>query len=173
MKKYLKNNLFSLIENEYTMNYSYLRNFLLKLTHDDKLSEDIVQEVFSRLLKNPETILEVQYMKSWLVSIAKNILIDHYRKKNPTLFKDGEVIGELLVDNLHPEAKMLNREVITTSLANLTHDEKTLFLAREYYGYSYDEISSLMGVPVNTIKSRLFRVRKKLLLNLERGEKDG
>lgn len=73
MKKYFRKDTFSLIEKEYTMNYSYLKNFLVKLTNDQNLAEDVVQEVFSRLLKEPEKILEVQYIKSWLVSVCLKI----------------------------------------------------------------------------------------------------
>ncbi|PFG05289.1 RNA polymerase sigma factor [Bacillus sp. es.034] len=170
MKKYFRKDTFSLIEKEYTMNYSYLKNFLVKLTNDQNLAEDVVQEVFSRLLKEPEKILEVQYIKSWLVSVSKNILIDHYRKKKPHLLDEVDLMENLLEDHLTPEKITMRKEIFDNVLSNISKEEKTIFLAKEYYGYKYEEISSLMGLPISTIKSRLFRVRKKILSTLERGE---
>jgi RNA polymerase sigma-70 factor, ECF subfamily len=163
----------NVIEEEYEKNYSYLKHFLLKLTRDEQLSEDIIQEVFSRMLRNPEKILEVKYIRTWLVSVAKNLVIDHYRKKKPSLMEDGEIISDLLVDTSNPEGLMIQKETIFNALSNIPKLDKTIFLAKEHYGYKYDEIASLLDMPVSSIKSRLFRVRKKILANLERGESDG
>lgn len=168
----MKNNIFRMIEDEYKMNYSYLKNFLLKLTRDENLSEDIVQEVFTKLINDPEKLLEIKYTKSWLVSVAKNTLIDHFRKKSPTLLKDDDIVNDLLVDNMDPETKILNNEIIKMSLNKLTIDERNLFLAREYYGYSYEDISVLLDLPATTIKSRLFRIRKKIVQHYEGRGKD-
>ncbi|MEB3752711.1 RNA polymerase sigma factor [Geobacillus icigianus] len=75
---------FSLIEDVYKEHYLYLKRFLLKITSDEKLIEDVIQEVFSKMLLNPEKILEVKYIRSWLMVSTRNLLIDHFRKKSRT-----------------------------------------------------------------------------------------
>ncbi|WP_245698248.1 RNA polymerase sigma factor [Sporosarcina ureilytica] len=73
-----KNNPFYLIEEIYNEHYRYLKNFLIGLTKSDEIADDIIQELFAKILMTPTRILEVNYMKSWLVKCAKNTLIDYY-----------------------------------------------------------------------------------------------
>lgn len=84
-----ENNPLEIIERIYKAHYVYLHNFLMGLTKDDELADEIIQELFAKLLLQPQMIQDVGYMKSWLVKSAKNTLIDHYRKKTPDLLDGG------------------------------------------------------------------------------------
>lgn len=162
-------NPFSSIEREYKENYHYLKRFLIKLTRDEFIAEDIIQEVFSKLLKSPDKIYEVNHIRSWLTINAKNALIDYMRKKKPNLLNENDVISELLIDNVDPETTVLNSSTLEEVFKRLTKLDKTIFIAKEYYGYKYDEISTLVSKPTSTIKTRLFRM-KKLMIELRKGE---
>ncbi|MBD8069599.1 RNA polymerase sigma factor [Bacillus sp. PS06] len=151
------------IEEIYNEHYSYLRNFLIGLTKDDAIADDIIQELFSKILVNPTSVFKVKYMKSWLVQGAKNTLLDHYKKKKPELFKDEKIIESLLIDNHTPEVKMLINNQLETILGQLSTTDKAIILAKEYYGYNYQEISELLNLPLSTLKTRVFRLRKQMI----------
>ncbi|ANB57242.1 RNA polymerase sigma factor, sigma-70 family protein [Anoxybacillus sp. B7M1] len=161
---------FSLIEDVYKKHYLYLKRFLLKITSDEKLIEDVIQEVFSKMLLNPEKILEVKYIRSWLMVSTRNLLIDHFRKKKPHLLNDEEVITDLLITDLSPEKNLLLKSSIDDILKDLSKADKTLLLAKEYYGYTYEEISVLLNIPISTIKSRIFRLKKRLISRIHRSD---
>ncbi|WP_010095567.1 sigma factor [Ornithinibacillus scapharcae] len=69
------------LEKIYQENFHYLSSYLINLTSNKQLTEDIIQETFLKLLKSPEKIKQVSYIRSWLVVNVRNTLIDHYRKK--------------------------------------------------------------------------------------------
>lgn len=152
-----------IIEEVYNEHYLYLRNFLIGLTKSDELADDIIQELFAKILVTPTRILKVNYMKSWLVKSAKNTLIDYYRKKKPELLGDESIIESLLIDNFTPEVNVIINEELDTILKELSTTDKAIILAKEYYGYNYQEISELFNIPVSTLKSRVFRMRKSMI----------
>lgn len=154
---------FELIEEVYNEHYRYLRHFLIGLTKSDEVADDIIQELFTKILATPTRILQVNYMKSWLVKSAKNTLIDHYRKKKFEVLSDENVIESLLIDNFTPEVKMMINNELETILNQLSTTDKAIILAKEYYGYNYQEISELLDLPVPTLKSKVFRLRKKMI----------
>lgn len=158
-----KNKPLEYIEEVYNEHYRYLRNFLIGLTKSDAIADDIIQELFTKILMTPTKIFEVNYMKSWLVKSAKNTLIDYYRKKKPELLSDENVIESLLIDNYTPEVSALMSSEIETVLNQFSTEDKAIMLAKEYYGYRYEEISELLNIPVSTLKSRVFRMRKSIV----------
>lgn len=154
---------FSYIEKVYRENYLYLKRFLIKLTSDEHLSEDIIQETFSKILRSPERLKEVTYVRSWLVVNVKNSLIDFHRKKYPNLLQNEECIVKLLIENDNPEKSFLVKSSIQALLNELSEEEQTIFLLKEYYGFKYEEISSIVSMPIGTVKVKLFRLKKNLL----------
>ena len=153
---------FKVIEDLYKEHYVYLKRMLFRLTKSEELCDDIIQDVFAKILKNPSMILEVTYMKSWLVKATKNTLLNYYKKKKPALLKEEYSIENLLINNVSAEDEMLLNKQLQSVLSNLSSLDKTILLAKVYYGYSYEEISDLLDIPVPTLKSKVFRLRKQL-----------
>lgn len=151
-----------LIEEIYKEHYVYLRNFLRGLTKNDDFADDIIQELFAKILVKPSSILDVTYMKSWLVKGVKNTLLDHYKKKTPELLMDENIIENILIDNQTPEIKAMINDQIQSILGDLSSKDKAILLAKIHYGYDYQEISELLNTPVSTLKSKVFRMRKRL-----------
>ncbi|MEK4425815.1 RNA polymerase sigma factor [Solibacillus sp. FSL K6-1523] len=157
-----KMNPFEAIEEIYIAYYPYLRNYLLKLTKDEGVADDIIQELFSKILKDPAKISQVQHMKSWLIKASKNTLLDYYKKKKPELLHDENLIEDLLVNYQTPESKAVMDAQIEAVLKNLSKRDRSIVLAKFYYGYSYEEISELLNISISTIKSTVFRIRKQM-----------
>ncbi|GIN57264.1 RNA polymerase sigma factor [Lederbergia ruris] len=158
----LNQNPFGVIEGLYKEHYTYLRHFLIGLTKSDELADDIIQELFAKMLTDPAKTQQVTHMKSWLVKAAKNTFLDHYRKKKPELLYDESVIESLLIENQTPESKMMIQFQIKTALGHLSTQDQAIFLAKFHYGYHYQEISTLLDIPVPTLKSKIFRMRKQM-----------
>ncbi|WP_339264455.1 RNA polymerase sigma factor [Solibacillus sp. FSL W7-1472] len=152
-----------LIEEIYNEHYAYLRNFLIGLTKSDVIADDIIQDFFTKILVSPSIVTEVKYMRSWLITGVKNTLLDYYKKKKPELLQDENIIETLLVDNYTPEVSATINNELETILGKLSTSEKAIIIAKEYYGYDYNEISNLLNIPVSTIKSKVFRMRKRMI----------
>lgn len=152
-----------LIEEIYNEHYAYLRNFLIGLTKSDEMADDIIQDFFTKILVSPSVVTEVNYMRSWLITGVKNTLLDFYKKKKPELLQDENIIETLLVDNYTPEVSATINNEIEAILGKLSTTEKAIIIAKEYYGYDYNEISNLLNIPVSTIKSIVFRMRKRMI----------
>ncbi|UUI05456.1 RNA polymerase sigma factor [Oceanobacillus jeddahense] len=140
-----------------------LRNFLIGLTKSDEIADEIIQELFSKILVTPTIVYKVDYMKSWLARGAKNTLLDYYKKKKPVLLHDENVIESLLIDHRTPEKDVIINERLETVLGKLSDTDKAIMLAKEYYGYNYQEISELLNLPISTLKSKVFRMRKQMI----------
>ena len=149
-----------LIEEIYNEHYAYLRNFLIGLTKSDVIADDIIQDFFTKILVS---LTEVKYMRSWLITGVKNTLLDYYKKKKPDLFQDENIIETLLVDSYTPEVSTTINSELETILGKLSTTEKAIIIAKEYYGYDYNEISELLNIPVSAIKSQVFRMRKRMI----------
>ncbi|MGG3625464.1 RNA polymerase sigma factor [Bacillus gobiensis] len=153
---------FEVIEDIYNKHYQYLLNFLLSFTSDKQLAEDIIQEVFSKMLLQPEKVLLINNFKSFLVRSAKNRLIDHFRKKKPSLFKDDQEIENLMVDH-YSTKQFVEFSEINEILLKLPSKYSIVIIARDYHGYSYQEISDFLDISLVNVKSRIFRARKLFL----------
>ncbi|WP_077604949.1 RNA polymerase sigma factor [Oceanobacillus sojae] len=158
-----KINPLEMIEEIYNEHYAYLKNFLIGLTKSDEIADDIIQELFSKILINPTSVYKVDYMKSWLTRGAKNTLLDYYKKKKPALLHNDRVIESLLIDNHTPEVDFMIHDRLESALGRLSDTDKAIILAKEYYGYNYQEISELLNLPISTLKSKVFRMRKQMI----------
>lgn len=79
------------------------------------------------------------------------------------MLQDENIIETLLVDNYTPEVSATINNELETILGKLSTSEKAIIIAKEYYGYDYNEISNLLNIPVSTIKSKVFRMRKRMI----------
>src|SRR5690625_1033200 len=161
--KYMNNKPLKIIEQMYNAHYSYLRNYLIGFTRSDGEADDVIQELFSNIIKNPEGIVGVENIREWLVVSARNIFLYLSKKRQPELLKDEKVMEHLLISNHAPEAEVMIKDQLEIYLNRMSTTDRAIFMAKEYYGYQYDEISGLLNIPVSTLKSRIFRIRKKMI----------
>jgi RNA polymerase sigma factor (sigma-70 family) len=146
---------------------SRLRNFIRRRVPNEADVEDLLQEVLSELVEAARLLKPIDYVTGWLFRVARNRITDFFRKKRPENFTDAALAddeGELaeLEDLLpSPEAgpeALYVRSVLLgelkSALAELSTDQREVFLAHELEGRSFKEMAAETGVGVNTLLSR-------------------
>jgi len=146
---------------------SRLRNFIRRRVPDPRDAEDVLQDVFYRLVEANRLLMPIDHVTGWLFRVARNRITDLFRKKTPELFSDTAVEseeGELLqIEDLlpspdaGPEAVYLRNvllDELELALDELPEDQREVFIAHELEGRSFKELAAETGVSVNTLLSR-------------------
>ena len=144
-----------------------LRNFIRKRVPNEADVEDLLQDVFYELVEANRLLMPIEHMTGWLFRVARNRIIDLWRKKKPETFSDSAVEdedGELLqLEELlpspeaGPEALYVRGvllEELELALDELPDEQREVFVAHELEGRSFKELSAETGVSVNTLLSR-------------------
>ncbi|HXW15525.1 MAG TPA: RNA polymerase sigma factor [Terriglobia bacterium] len=145
-----------------------LRNFIRKRVLDESEAEDILQEVFYELVQAYRLMKPVEQVGAWLFRVARNRIIDRFRKRRPQVVSSdappseeaGEVFSweDLLPSpDASPEAAYA-REVlldeIDAALDELPEEQREVFVAHELEGRSFNDLAAATGLSVNTLLSR-------------------
>lgn len=149
---------------------SRLRNFIRRRVADPADAEDILQEVFYKLVEANRLLMPIDHVTGWLFRVARNRITDLWRKEKPETFSDAAVEdehGELLqLEDLlpspdaGPEALYARRvlldelELALDELPDEPYGQREIFVAHELEGRSFKELSTESGVSVNTLLSR-------------------
>jgi RNA polymerase sigma factor (sigma-70 family) len=145
---------------------SRLRNFIRRRVPDPGDAEDILQDVFYRLVEANRLLMPIEHVTGWLFRVARNRITDLFRKKEPETFGDLGVEGDdedLQFEDLLPSADagpeaLYARNVLLGELeqaiAELPKEQRQVFVAHEFEGRSFKELSAETGVSVNTLLSR-------------------
>jgi RNA polymerase sigma-70 factor (ECF subfamily) len=146
-------------------------NFVLRLVRTPSVAEDLVQDVFVKIVQSAIDFKHESKFSTWAYAIARNICIDHLRKmtfRNHASLDQSvgnEPDGPTLLDrtpDVHPSAtvdrNVIGQEVgrrITLLVESLPIDQREVFLLREVGNLPFKEIATITGVPENTVKSRM------------------
>ena len=156
---------------------SRLLNFIRRHAPDPSDAEDILQDVFYRLVEANRLLMPIEHVTGWLYRVARNRITDLFRKKGPENFSDIDVNDEdslpfedlLPSPDAGPEAayvRTLLLEELQRALAELPKDQREVFIAQEFEGRSFRQIAGETGVSVNTLLSRkryaVLHLRKRL-----------
>jgi RNA polymerase sigma factor (sigma-70 family) len=152
---------------------SRLRNFIRRRVPDPRDAEDILQDVFYKLVEANRLLMPIEHVTGWLFRVARNRITDLFRKKKPESFSDTAVAnydddgeGELLLLQLEdmlpspdagPEAlyaRNLLLEELDLALDELPDEQREVFVAHELEGRTFKEMAAETGVSVNTLLSR-------------------
>jgi RNA polymerase sigma factor (sigma-70 family) len=147
---------------------SRLRNFIRKRVLDEGEAEDILQEVFYELVQTYRLMKPVEQVGAWLFRVARNRIIDRFRKRKPEAtdrsFSAGDEDGErfpweelLPSPDGGPEAAYIREvlmEEIDAALDELPEEQREVFVAHEIEGWSFNELAETTGLSVNTLLSR-------------------
>ena len=135
-----------------------LRSFVRRRVADEGDAEDILQDVFYELVEAYRLMKPVEQAGAWLFRVARNRIIDFFRKKRPVLLDDDLSIEEMLPSaDAGPEAAFARNvlwEELEAALEELPEEQRDVFIAHEIDGRSFKEIAAETGVPVNTLLSR-------------------
>ncbi len=144
-----------------------LRNFIRRRVADPADAEDILQDVFYKLVEASRLLMPIEHLTGWLFQVARNRITDLLRKKKPENFSDRGIAEEdgegLAFEDLlpspdaGPEALYLRTvllDELESALGELPEEQRAVFVAHELDGRSFKEIAAQTGVGVNTLLSR-------------------
>jgi RNA polymerase sigma factor (sigma-70 family) len=161
---------FTLIYNQHKKK---LYNYAFKMLNDKMLCEDVIQNVFTKFFENLDRLKNIERVEVWLFTTARNEIYSIYRTKRTHVdqFKVEDADEIEINSNFKLEEELELREMkqmIMTELDKMTSDQSEVFLLKEYGGLSYKEIAEVMNIEIELVKSRLFKVRKKLIDKLSK-----
>ena len=149
---------------------SRLLNFIRRRVADPRDAEDILQDVFYELVEANRLLMPIDHITGWLFRVARNRIIDLFRKKKPVLFSDAAIAydGADEDEMLHfedslpspdagPDAVYARGVLLAAfdlALDELPPEQREVFVAHEIEGLSFKEIAARTGVGVNTLLSR-------------------
>src|SRR5262245_14908512 len=143
-----------------------LRNFIRKRVADEADAEDILQDVFYEFVQAYRLMKPIEQAGAWLFRVARNRIIDLYRKRRNSPLREAGVVenGDLLnLEDLLPSAdagpeavfaRNLLLAEIDDALEELPDEQREVFIAHELEGRSFKELAAEAGVSVNTLLSR-------------------
>jgi RNA polymerase sigma-70 factor (ECF subfamily) len=171
-----KNNVF---ENELLPHIDALKTFAFHLTYNENDADDLVQETYMKAYRFIDKYIEGTNAKAWLFKILKNAYINEYRKKSkrPTQVDFEDIVNYHNSDDASSTSYLDLREEIfqnmmgdevTIAINRLPIDFRTVILLCDVEGFTYEEISKIINVPIGTVRSRLFRARNMLKEKLKK-----
>ena len=148
-------------------------NVALQMTGNREDAQDMTQEAFLKAYSSLSSFRGDSKFSSWLYRIVSNVCLDFKRRQGRrpssslTMEDDeGENIQlDIADESQSPEAlleRKMTREAVRAGLQQLPDEQRQILLLREIQGLSYEEIGEAMGLEAGTVKSRIFRARKKL-----------
>ncbi|MEH7011379.1 sigma-70 family RNA polymerase sigma factor [Neobacillus niacini] len=162
------------LEDVYKLYMNDLYRYLFSLSKDHYVAEDLVQEAFYRAYMALEDY-EIINIKAWLFKVAYHAFIDHQRK-NKRIIIEEERYENIEANQKTPERRILEKEslrLLLKDLNNLQEKEKHAVLLCDLHELQYREAADILEIKLNTLKSHLFRGRKKLVTRVkERMSKD-
>ncbi|HEY3174609.1 MAG TPA: sigma-70 family RNA polymerase sigma factor [Candidatus Polarisedimenticolia bacterium] len=148
-------------------------NFILRMLHDPEDALDLTQEVFLKIFCSMERFDPRFRFTTWMYRIASNAAIDQIRKRRPgatvsldaPISDDSGSMREVPGTGPTPDQFLEARETrshLEAALAGLPGDYRQILLLRHQGERRYDEIAKITGLPIGTVKNRIFRAREML-----------
>jgi RNA polymerase sigma-70 factor (ECF subfamily) len=160
-----------------------LYNFLLRSVHNQSRAEELLQEVFLRVIRAKDRYQRTARFTTWIYTIARNLCVDESRRQKfrrtlPLEAKrkgrgedsglsilDVTEAGEVGIDSASEAPKI--RERVAAAIENLPDDQREVFVMRQFGGLSFKQIGEAVGAPENTVKSRMRYALEKLRGDLQ------
>ncbi|HEY2376923.1 MAG TPA: sigma-70 family RNA polymerase sigma factor [Gemmatimonadaceae bacterium] len=144
--------------------------FALSLTRDAVDAEDVVQDTFLRAYKSWHTYVPASDCRRWLFTICRNVFLRSLERRSPTI-DFGESEGEALANGaMFREATRVNNDdlfarldlgpAIERALAKLPEPFQSTVMLVDVEDQPYETAATILGIPVGTVRSRLFRGRR-------------
>src|SRR6266481_2870305 len=148
--------------------HSRLRSFIRRRVPDPRDAEDILQDVFYELVEANRLLMPIEHVTGWLFRVARNRIIDLFRKSRPQSFSDTTVERDdederVRFEDLLPSpdagpealyARNVLLDELELALDELPDEQREVFVGHEFEGRSFKEIAAETGVSVNTLLSR-------------------
>ena len=137
-----------------------LYNFYSKLTGDRTLSEDLVQEVFLRILKYRQSYQPGTPFRAWIYQIARNARVDHYRKTPKHITFEPEMAPAVMPKDSAQHSE--ESELLHRAMMQMPEEKREILVLSRFQELRYDEIARLLGCELGTVKTRIHRAIQEL-----------
>jgi RNA polymerase sigma-70 factor (ECF subfamily) len=155
-------------------------NFIFRLVRNRELANDLLQETFLRVVKGAAKYTQSAKFTTWVFTIARNLCMDEFRRQSHRRHKSldqnigGEEGGRTLMDVIEgssPDAytRAAAGEIrgrVEEALAQLSEEQREVFVLRQFMELPFKEIAEVVGIPENTVKSRMRYALENLRLML-------
>ncbi len=138
--------------------------YFVKVTHDRGLSEDLVQEVFVRVIRYAHTYRSDHAFQPWFYRIARNVLMDHHRKKRPVAVAPDAIV--VSANDIDPVEQEEERNRIHRAIESLSENYREIVELSLFADLSYAEIAETLGISENNARVRFFRAVNSLRKHL-------
>jgi len=149
--------------------YRQLFGFMFNMTRQKELSEDLVQNVFLRLLRYPDGFRGFGEFRTWMYQVARNVLYDHFRKiKRTPVNVDLDIHEGRLLSESDADASLEKREELEKlekALQMLSDENRELVVMCRYQELKYSEIASILNITEGAVKVRVHRALGQLRTN--------
>jgi RNA polymerase sigma-70 factor (ECF subfamily) len=150
-------------------------NVAYKFVGRHDLAEDLTQDVFLKLFKSLDTFDRRANFQTWLISVSRNLCIDHYRsvrKERETINRDVDA-GELTAasHDMAADTRLEHRDrvlLLRRALDTLAPTLRTAVMLRDIQELTYQEIADRLHLPEGTVKSRINRGRTELARQIQK-----
>lgn len=151
------------------MHYLSVKKYLVTVTFDRSLAEDLTQETMIRAIQRIKQYGGRSKFSTWLIAIATNLYMDWLRKQKREKRLEEDAISSLLLQpaELDPGGEIRD---LMERLHELPRDVSLPLVLKHYYGYTYEEIAEFMAIPIGTVKSRIFNGIRSLQRRLSDAE---
>lgn len=156
-------------------------NFILRFVGDKETAEDLLQEAFMRVIKGAEAYKRQAKFTTWLYTIARNLCVDQTRRRKhrkhasldapmDTSDDSGTLMDVIPSGEMASDRQSQNKQLHETmhrAISALSEEQREVFLMREFLDLPFKQIADVVGVPENTVKSRMRYALEKLRLDLD------
>lgn len=162
-----------IFESEFMVHVDSMYNFAYRLTFDGDDAKDLVQDTYLKAFRFINSFERGTNAKAWLFRILKNSFINDFRKKSKQpakvdyneveQFYNSDDAGAKITTDLRVEAvqDMIGDE-ISGALNAIPVDFRTVIILSDLEGFTYEEMSKILDIPIGTVRSRLHRARNML-----------
>ncbi len=138
--------------------------FVLRFLNDEAAAEDMVSEVFFDVWRQAERFERRSQVSTWLMAIARNKALSMLRRRSTEAL--DEEVAEFIEDpSDNPEVMMQKRQqstVLQQCLTQLSAAHREIVDLVYYHEKTVEEVAEIIGVPANTVKTRMFYARKRI-----------
>lgn len=141
-----------------------LYNFFLRLTFNEDVSKDLVQNVFYRIIKYRKSYNPEYKFKSWIYQLARNNFNDHVRK-NKVMYSDFEDVSSVRVEHLDALESLELKEkkqALYEAMAMLPEEKREVLVLSRFQGLKYEEIGQILNCSAGAVKVKVHRALNQL-----------
>jgi RNA polymerase sigma factor (sigma-70 family) len=142
-----------------------LFDFLCRTTGDRAVAEDLVQEVFMRILRYRRTYRDDGRFETWMFHIARNVRLDHFRRARHLEERLADDGPEVRADDPGADQQLEASERVAQlrrALMQLPDDKRELLVLARYRGMKYDQLAAMLRVDAGTVRVRVHRAIREL-----------